>query len=242
MPNIDPLMDRCSVTKLRLRWLDGKNSALNFVPFGTIGSLCAESQEERMGKEDRRVRRTRESLHKALISLVLEKHYDSITVQEVLDRADVGRSTFYTHFQSMDELLSLGTQELRVTLNTALEQQRKSVKPHENVIAFSRAMFDHAYGYRNIYFALLNTGAWPIVRQQLQAVLDDLIRRECKAEIAKLKTANSDVPLDLFVHYLTAAFFSVLIWWLNRRSRLTPSQIDDVFRALVLPTICAVLR
>ncbi len=61
-----------------------------------------------MGKEDRRVRRTRESLHKALISLALEKNYDSITVQEVLDRADVGRSTFYTHFQSMDELLSLG--------------------------------------------------------------------------------------------------------------------------------------
>jgi AcrR family transcriptional regulator len=47
-----------------------------------------------MDKPDRRVRRTRESLHKALISLALEKHYDSITVQEVLDRADVGRSTF----------------------------------------------------------------------------------------------------------------------------------------------------
>jgi len=194
-----------------------------------------------MRKEDRRVRRTRESLHKALISLALEKNYDSITVQEVLDRADVGRSTFYTHFQSMDELLSLGTQELRVTLNSALEQQRKSAKPHENVIAFSRAMFDHAYGYRNVYFALLNTGAWPIVRQQLQAVLDDLIRRECKAEIAKLKTANSEVPVDLFVHYLTAAFFSVLIWWLDRRSRLSPSQIDDVFRSLVLPTVRAVL-
>ena len=194
-----------------------------------------------MGKEDRRVRRTRESLHRALISLALEKNYDSITVQEVLDRADVGRSTFYTHFQSMDELLSLGTQELRVTLNAALEQQRKSAKPHENVIAFSRAMFDHAHGYRNVYFALLNTGAWPIVRQQLQAVLEDLIRRECKAEIAKLKTANSDVPVDLFVHYLTSACFAVLIWWMDRRSRLSPSQIDDVFRSLVLPTVRAVL-
>ena len=208
---------------------------------GQFVHFCAESEEERMGKEDRRVRRTRESLHKALISLALEKNYDSITVQEVLDRADVGRSTFYTHFQSMDELLSLGTQELRVTLNSALEQQRKSAKPHENVIAFSRAMFDHAYGYRNVYFALLNTGAWPIVRQQLQAVLEDLIRRECKAEIAKLKTANSEVPVDLFVHYLTAAFFAVLIWWMDRRSRLTPSQIDDVFRSLVLPTVRAVL-
>jgi AcrR family transcriptional regulator len=194
-----------------------------------------------MDKPDRRVRRTRESLHKALISLALEKHYDSITVQEVLDRADVGRSTFYTHFQSMEELLISGMQELRTTLSSALENQRKSAKRRENVIAFSRAMFDHAYGYRNVYFALLNTGAWPIVRQQLQEVLEELIRRECKAEIAKLKTANSDVPVDLFVHYLTSAFFAVLIWWMDRRSRLTPSQIDDVFRSLVLPTLHAVL-
>jgi len=102
---------------------------------GQFVHFCAELEEERMRKEDRRVRRTRELLHKALISLALEKNYDSITVQEVLDRADVGRSTFYTHFQSMDELLSLGTQELRVTLNAALEQQRKSAKRHENVIA-----------------------------------------------------------------------------------------------------------
>jgi AcrR family transcriptional regulator len=195
-----------------------------------------------MGKEDRRVRRTRESLHKALISLVLEKNYDSITVQEVLDRADVGRSTFYTHFQGLDELLSFGTQELRKTLDAALEEQRKSAKRHESVIAFSRAMFEHAHGYRAVYFALLNTGAWPIVRQQLQEVLEELIRRECKAEIAKLKTAKSEVPVDLFVHYLTAAFFAVLIWWLDRRSRLTPAQIDDVFRSLVLPTVHAVLE
>jgi len=63
-----------------------------------------------------------------------------------------------------------------------------------------------------------------------------VIRRECKAEIAKLKTPNSDVSVDLFVHYLTSAFFAVLIWRMDRRSRLTPSQIDEAFRSLVLPT------
>jgi AcrR family transcriptional regulator len=208
---------------------------------GHSDHFCAETMGRGMDKTDRRVRRTRESLHKALISLALEKQYDSITVQEVLDRADVGRSTFYTHFQSMDELLISGMQELRATLNSALENQRKSAKRHENVIAFSRAMFEHAYGFRNVYFALLNTGAWPIVRQQLQDVLEELIRRECKAEITKLKTANSDVPVDLFVHYLTSAFFAVLIWWMDRRSRLTPSQIDEIFRSLVTPTLHAVL-
>ena len=204
----------------------------NFVP---------NRREEKVHKTDRRVRRTQESLHKALISLALEKNYDSITVQEILDRADVGRSTFYAHFGSMDELLISGTHHLRTTLNSALDQQRKSAKRHESVIAFSRAMFDHAYGYRNVYFALLNTRAWPIVRQGLQEILDELIQRECKAEIAKLKTANSEVPVDLFIHYLTAAFFSVLIWWMDRRSRLTPSQIDDVFRSLALPTVHAIL-
>lgn len=194
-----------------------------------------------MGKTDRRVRRTREALHKALMSLALEKKYDAITVQEVLDRADIGRSTFYAHFQDKDELLISGIQHLRVTLETALEQQKKAAKRHENVIAFSRAMFEHAYGFREIYFALLNTGAWPMVRQQLQEVVEELIRRECKAEVAKLKTANSDVPIDLFTHYLTAAFFAVLIWWMDRRSRLSPPQIDEVFRSLVLPTVHAVL-
>jgi AcrR family transcriptional regulator len=208
---------------------------------GHSGHFCAETKERGTEKPDRRVRRTRESLHKALISLALEKHYDLITVQEVLDRADVGRSTFYTHFQSMDELLVSGMHELRRTLQAALEKQRKSAKRHENVIAFGRAMFDHAYGHRHVYFALLNTGAWPIVRQQLQDVLEELIRRECKAEIVKLRTAKSDVPVDLFVRYLTSAFFAVLIWWMDRRSRLTPSQIDEVFRSLVLPTIHAVL-
>jgi len=235
-------MDICSVTTIRWRQLDGKNRAGIFVPFGTFCVLLyGIDGKKRMDKSDRRVRRTRESLHKALISLTLEKNYDSITVQEVLDRANVGRSTFYTHFQSLNELLISGTHELRRTLHTALENRRKSAKRHENVVAFSHAMFDHAYGYRNVYFALLNTGAWPIVRQQLQDVLEELIRRECKAEIAKLKTANSDVPVDLFVHYLTSAFFAVLIWWMDRRSRLTPSQIDDVFRSLVLPTVHAVL-
>jgi AcrR family transcriptional regulator len=194
-----------------------------------------------MDKADRRVRRTRKSLHEALISLVLEKNYDCITVQDVLDRADVGRSTFYAHFEGKDELLLSGTHDLQITLNSALQHERTSAKRHESVVAFSRAMFDHANGYRNVYHALLHTQAWPLVRQRLQEVLEELIRRECKSEIEKLKKANSDVPVDLFVHYLTASFFAVLMWWMDRRSRLTPSQIDDVFRSLVLPTVHSVL-
>jgi|ERR1035437_987561 hypothetical protein len=148
---------------------------------------------------------------------------------------------FLRSFQGLDELLVSGIQDLRLTLDSALQHGKKSAKRHEGVVAFSCAMFDHADGYRNVYHALLNTRAWPVVRERLQDVIEELIRRECKAEVEKLKKATSDVPVDLFVHYLTATFFAVLMWWLDRRSRLTPSQIDEVFRSLVLPTVHTVL-
>ena len=192
-------------------------------------------------KGDRRVRRTKKMLHSALISLVLEKNYDSITVQEILDRADTGRSTFYAHFKSRDELLTSGIYELRDTLESAIQSNRSRSKPHENVIGFSLQMFQHASEYREVYYALVNTHGWPIFRQCLEEMFDEIMRRECKAEIQRIKKSDSDVPVDLFVHYLTAGFFSVLTWWLGRRSRLTPLQINEIFRFLVLPTINQVL-
>jgi AcrR family transcriptional regulator len=203
--------------------------------------LSGYKAEASMEKPDRRIRRTQRSLHDALISLVLEKNYDSITVQEILDRADVGRATFYSHFKGKDELLISGAHELRDTLNFAVQGERSSSDSHEVVIGFSRAMFEHANEYREVYHALQHTPGWLVVRQHLEEILDEIIRRECKAEIQKLRKTNSDVPVDLFILYLRAAFFSVLSWWLDRRSRLTPAQINNVFRSLVLPTVRAVL-
>jgi AcrR family transcriptional regulator len=195
-----------------------------------------------VGKPDRRSRRTQKSLHDALISLVLEKNYDSITVQEILDRADVGRATFYSHFKGKDELLVSGVYDLHHILNSAVQSERSSSKQSEVVIGFSRAMFEHASEYREVYHSLLHTQGWALFRRHLEEILNEIIRRECKAEIQRLKKADSDVPVDLFIQYVRAAFFSVLTWWLDRRSRLTPAQINDVFRSLILPTVDAVLK
>ena len=73
---------------------------------------------------DRRVQRTRRLLHKALMSCILEKKYESITVQEILNRADVGRSTFYVHFRDKDELLVSGFGELQSLLSPRRRLQR----------------------------------------------------------------------------------------------------------------------
>ena len=62
---------------------------------------------------DRRIQRTRQLLHEALIELIQEKGYEAVTVQDILDRANLGRSTFYLHYRDKEELLLSGFERLR---------------------------------------------------------------------------------------------------------------------------------
>src|SRR5690349_12821508 len=105
------------------------------------------------GTIDRRAARTRRALHEALISLILRKGYDSITIQEIIDAADVGRSTFYAHYTSKEDLLRGGFESLRSELAGA--RHRASEKRDAGPLAFSLALFEHACGYKQVYRALV---------------------------------------------------------------------------------------
>jgi AcrR family transcriptional regulator len=187
-----------------------------------------------MAVVDRRIQRTRETLHSALMALVVEGPYDTITVQQILDRANIGRSTFYTHFQDKDELLVWGTEHLRQTLSAAQQQLDPSAaKSPESLIRFSRAMFEHADRYRKIYRALVNSAVWPHVRQRIQNIIADLLRRE----MASMKGQKMRVPLELLIHYIAATLMTVMTWWVDHRSSLSVEEIDEVYRSLVVPAI-----
>src|SRR5881392_4040203 len=98
---------------------------------------------------DRRVQKTRTLLHKALMSSILEKKYESVTVQEILDRANVGRSTFYMHYRDKDQLLLSGLENVRSLLqSTQAAATAPAGKSYEKIIGFSLAMFEHVYEYR----------------------------------------------------------------------------------------------
>jgi AcrR family transcriptional regulator len=192
---------------------------------------------------DRRVQRTRMMLHKALMSLILEKKYESITVQEILDRADVGRSTFYIHFQSKDDLLFSGFQYLESFLESARESSATApTKPYESIIGFSLAMFEHAQEYRRVNRALLGSTAEPIVRRRIQSVLTGIVSRELKLELQRRKRGNLSVSPGLLVHFLVSTYVSVLSWWLNSKDPVSPGEIDVAYRHLVLPCLASLFQ
>jgi AcrR family transcriptional regulator len=202
--------------KVRSNRGDDQDNDRGFVLFRTFAAVL-------FTMLDRRIQRTRGALHEALIALVLEMPYDAITVQQILDRANVGRSTFYTHFQDKDELLMWGTEHLKTTLAAA--QRAPAAKPADSVVQFSRAMFEHAYGYRKVYRQLVISPVWPHLRQRIQNILAELIRRDASPELARLKRSKTRLPPELFVHYIASTLMTVLTWWIDHNSPLSPEEV-----------------
>lgn len=121
---------------------------------------------------DRRVRKTREALYAAFASLIVERGYDAMTVQDVLDAADVGRSTFYAHFSGKEALLRFGFQRFRADLSLA---------PVAGVrFGFVAALLMHVRAHVGLYRALVGGSAGAIAREALRDLVLDLMRDELR--------------------------------------------------------------
>lgn len=194
----------------------------------------------RKGREDRRVRRTRTALRQALIALVLERGYDAVTIRDVVDRADVGRSTFYAHYPSKEDLLTAEVHDLRVLLTT---RQREALARRgtlsERSLGFSRALFEHAQDYRDIYRALVGERGATIMIARIRALLTELVRQEL-SQIAPAP-AKPEIPRSALIQFLVGALMSILTWWLELKPSLEAAEVDTIFRQLTIPAIEAAL-
>jgi len=179
---------------------------------------------------DRRAVRTRKALHGALMSLILRKGYEATTIQDIIDEADVGRSTFYGHYTGKEDLLRKGFQMLRRELADAQRAARaRPDGPQDQPLGFSRALFEHVVGYADVYLAMVGGRGGVVAMGELRKVLSEFVRKE-------LSVTQDDgaVPRELVVQFIVGALLTVLTWWLERKPGLTPSQVDAMFRRLVL--------
>ena len=182
---------------------------------------------------DRRAARTRRALHGALMSLILRKGYEAITVQDIIDEADVGRSTFYAHYTGKEDLLRSGFQTLRAELTEAQRTARAKIDgSQDEPLGFSLAMFEHASGYTDIYRALVGGRGGGVAVNEIRRILSEMVKKE-------LSGVRHDemIPLEVRIQFVVGAFLTVLTWWLERRPKLTPSQVDTIFRRLVIKGI-----
>lgn len=187
--------------------------------------------------KDRRIQKTQKLLHEALFSLIHEKSFDSIVVKEILDRANVGRSTFYMHFRDKDELLASGMHDMLRSVHPA--GLSSSAKLYEKAISFSLPIFEHIRQQRRIGEAMIGTRGRAIIHEHLQKVLSERIAADLTKGFQRQRKTQGQMPPDLLVQYVASTFILVLNWWVESRSPLAPKEVNDLFRSLILPTLAA---
>jgi AcrR family transcriptional regulator len=180
---------------------------------------------------DRRVARTRAMLQQAHISLILEKGYEAITVDDICAAANVGRSTFYAHYTSKDDLRRSGLEHLRKEL---VDRQKDALaKPgdiKDRSLGFSLTMFEHAHDHIDLYRALVGGRGGAIALATIRQILSDLVRNELATTVDK---KSSDViPREVVVQYVVGAFMAVMTWWLDGGAKVPARRIDAMFRRL----------
>jgi AcrR family transcriptional regulator len=178
-------------------------------------------------KPDERVRRTCQRLGLALIALVQEKSFEAITVQDVLDRASVGRATFYLHYDDKNDLLLSQFEWFLETMSTALIFRKE--KSHRVVPVTE--MFAHIENQMKLYRALINAGRMNDFLDLGQGYFTRGIRQRL-VESGRLPNL-SQRELDARASALAGSLLSLMRWWLEGRTKESPQAMDEMFHRMV---------
>lgn len=178
-------------------------------------------------KPDLRVRRTRTALGTALLELIQQKPVNDVTVQDVLDRSGVGRSTFYLHFRDKDDLLISQLEMFLELMSTALSvrgDKSDRVVPVEE-------MFAHIGNQNQLYRVLADSGHlkdfWDLAEGYFARGIEQRLN-----ESGRLKNL-SQRELAARAAALSGSLLSLLRWWLDRGEKETPQEMDQIFHRMV---------
>lgn len=178
-------------------------------------------------REDARVRRTRDALGDALVTLMQEKPFDTITVQDVLDRANVGRSTFYSHYSDKDDLLMSDAEEFFESVAMMLSARGDK----SNRVFPVREFFAHITEAKQFVNALVSAGKF----NDNMELARGMFARGIEKRLAELPRGQaipeSERPVIAFAH--AGALLALLTWWIDRGMKQSPAEMDQLFHRLV---------
>src|SRR5260370_4438505 len=175
--------------------------------------------DQELDRADRRVRKTRLALKEALVSLILERGFEAVTVQDIIDRADVGRSTFYAHFVDKYELL------LEAFRDPGVPPPDVSHRQHgDPPFAWTLEMFRHISSGRRLYRALLGRQGGAFARQEFEREVERRVRDEL-TWLSALE-GHDTRRIDLVVAFVLSAFTGFLTWWIDAQDT-EPEEADQ---------------
>ena len=186
---------------------------------------------------DRRQQKTRAAIFTAFSTLLAKKSYSRITVQEIIDTANVGRTTFYAHFETKDDLLKALCENLfghiissavDCTHTHGLYSDRSAP---ESVFCH---LLQHLQEDENNILELLSCESSEVFLRYFKDSLNELIQNQF---VNQNRKNNMDIPQNFLVNHISGSFVEMVLWWIKGRMKQPPEELDRYFRAVIEPIL-----
>jgi AcrR family transcriptional regulator len=161
-----------------------------------------------------------------MITLLEERGWDDINIQDLCELANVGRSTFYLHFQNKEELLVGGFDDLRAWFRTQAAQRETGV----DAMPFVRGLIEHVYEQRNLFRSIIGKRSGHVVQKRFREMVCRLVEEESVLAHAGWKQKAG-------ARYIAGALVELLAWWVDSGKGHTADEIEEFFYQLALPSI-----
>lgn len=173
-------------------------------------------------KQDRRSHRTRQLLSVAFVELLRKKGYSAITVSDIIEHANIGRSTFYSHYRDKDDLFVH-------ELDRVIEILSQPIPRQEKLPFFpSLGLFRHIGEEYELYKALIWTPGIDLLIKHMQSSLSQRIEQGLQRH-----ENDFDIPLPIIANFIAGSFLSLLKWWLENKMTHPPEEMDMIFKRLI---------
>jgi AcrR family transcriptional regulator len=191
-------------------------------------------------KQDRRITRTRNQLRDALWALILRNGYDAITISDITEQANLGRTTFYLHYRDKDDLL---TQSLEETAGE-LVQRLEAFQPGVGKLKPSILMiFQHAQENAEFYRILLQGHGVQTITGRVQEIINHYVKQGFELALARLGIERElPLPLPLLAHYFSTSLLGMVVWWLENDMPSAPDEMTEQYYQLLMHGMDSALR
>jgi AcrR family transcriptional regulator len=178
---------------------------------------------------ERRKRRTHKALKQAALDLVLEKGYDSVTIQEIVDRADYGRGTFYLHFDDKESLVWEIIMDGLAEANQQGHQRSMEGKYPPGYLGYL-ITFEHADQNQDLYRLMMGSQGSSLLSHRVAQVLAGQIEESIRTGLYQ---PHPGLPPEIAAQAIVGALVRLVFWWLETSNQFTPKQMADMLWQII---------
>lgn len=186
---------------------------------------------------DRRQLKTRQAIIDAFVSLLSKNNYEKISVKDIIDAANIGRSTFYSHFETKDELAKQICIDLFKHIFSHIippcSTHNFSDKPQNAQNRIAHILY-HLRDKRDYYLGIITYDESTLF---LRFFREYMLKNVTIKLAGPQQEALQKVPDDFLVSSLTSSFIGMVRWWLKNNMQQPPEEVAQYFMSLINPAI-----